>query len=402
LIFDRYFQQKFTWYGSGFSGHDVVYCLTYHFEIISQNISVERNKEMKKKIVAAVLAAVMVFSLTACQGNPLAKDEIIPSDESTSDSFEMPPKENVLSSEPAEGELDAETAQLLYNNYIDINNYMVGRLYESLERYFNYVDIESEEFKLLDEEDNYYDCYSISDSKIEDLEETYEIVNGKSEKDALDQAFLDLYPSIKSLMLTLNEIYDYTDMETYKVDDFAKSQEHHAALMSALNEYTLAEEAFRNELNTLADQRQAEELEQLKAEGYEVIYSLIMTINLAQELESELYRQEVWDDNILDMDMTTIKPLYDEFASYVDTVLAYSEDSEALSKEGLNSGSLALYVMHMKDALKSINRVLAKVEAGEALDSSDLISTMPGQCSLSAFADGVSDMIDAYNNIYFY
>ncbi len=357
---------------------------------------------MKKKIFAAGLAAVMALSLTACQGNPFAKDEIIPSDESSSDSFEMPSKDNVLGNEPAEGELDEETAQLLYNNYIDINNYMVGRLYESLERYFNYVDIESEEFKLLDEEDNYYDCYSISDSQIEDLEETYEIVNGKSEKDALDQAFLNLYPSIKSLMLTLNEIYDYTDMETYKVDNFAKSQEHHVALMSALNEYTLAEEAFRNELNTLAAQRQEEELAQLKEEGYEVVYSLIMTINLAQELESELYRQEVWDDNILDMDLTTIKPLYDEFASYVDTVLAYSEDSEALSKEGLNSGSLALYVMHMKDALKSFNRVLAKVEAGEALDSSDLISTMPGQCSLSAFSEGVSDMIDAYNNIYFY
>lgn len=358
---------------------------------------------MKKKILTTLIAAVMLFSLTACQGiSPNSSKE-----EDGSDSLSLPSK--TLGSEESnptitpDVELSDDEAQELYNTYIDINNAMVGRIYDSLNRYFTYVDFDSEEFKLLDESYDYYDCYSLS-SPLRDVETAYELVSKKSNKDALDQAFLDMYPSINTLMQTLNEISDYTSPKTYLEDGYAKSQEQHTALMSVINEYFDTGDIFMAELSTVAQQRQMENLEQMKADGYVVLYSLNMVINYAQEIESELYYQDVWDDNILDMDLTTIQPLYDAFSTYVDTVLAYSEDDDALRAEGLgNSGNLSLFVMYMKSTRESLSKVLAKVEAGEPLSQSDtMITSLAGQCNLSSFAEGLSDMIDSYNRLISY
>lgn len=361
---------------------------------------------MKKKIFTTLIAVAMVFSMTACQGLSSDKGTQDKTDDG-SDSLSLPPKtlesENDSQADTSLGELDEETEHELYNLYIDINNAMVGRINDSLNRYFDYVSTESEEFQLWEEGGDYYDCYSVTSAQ-SDVETAYEILGGKAEKDALDQAFLDMYPSITSLMQTLNEISDYTSPKTYLEDGFAKSQEQHTALLSVLDEYFTTGNIFINELSIVADQRQMEDLEELKAEGYEILYSLNMVINLAKQVENELYLQEVWDENILDMDLTVIQPLYDEFSEYVDAVLAYSEDDDALRAEGLgNSANMSIFVMNMKSTRDSLSKVLAKVEAGEPLSEFDTaITSIAGQCSLSSFAEGVSDMIDSYNRLIAY
>lgn len=361
---------------------------------------------MKKRIFTTLITIVMAFSMTACQGLSSDKGSTNKADDGT-DSITMPAK--TLGSEgenpagtPA-GELDEETERKLYNLYININNAMLGRINDSLNRYFDYVSTESEEFQLWEEGGDYY-CYSVSSTIISDVEEAYKILSGKAEKNALDQAFLNMYPSITSLMQTLNEINDYTSPKTYLEDNFAKSQEHHTALLSVLEEYFTAGNTFLDELTVVANQRQMENLEQMKAEGYEVMYSINMVMLLAQQIEDELYVQGVWDDNILDMDLTTIQPLYDAFSTYVDAVLVYSEDNDALRAEGLsNSGNLSLFVMYMKSTRESLSKVLAKVEKGEPLSYADtMITSLAGQCNLSSFAEGISNMIDSYNRIISY
>lgn len=358
---------------------------------------------MKKKILTTLIATAMIVSLTACSGIPGSSR-----DDDGTDSLSLPAKtlgsgEDDPAVTPA-GELDEETEHELYNLYIDINNAMVGRINDSLNRYFNYVNSESEEFQLWDGDYDYYDCYSVTSSTQSDVETAYEILGSKAEKDALDQAFLDMYPSLTSLMQILNEISDYTSAKTYLEDGYAKSQEHHTTLLGVLDEYFTTGNLFINELSIVANQRQMENLESLKEEGYEVLYALTMVIELARQIEDELYLQDVWDDNILDMDLTTIQPLYDAFSTYVDTVLVYSEDNDALRAEGLsNSGNLSLFVMYMKSTRESLSKVLAKVEAGEPLSQSDtMITSLAGQCNLSSFEQGVSDMIDSYNRLISY
>ncbi|MCM1193751.1 MAG: YiiG family protein [Butyrivibrio sp.] len=357
---------------------------------------------MKKKFLAASLSTAMVLSLAACQGVSTGRSDS--RDDDGSDSLSLPPK--TFGSEdgaPAAVELDEETEQELYNAYIDVNNAMVGRIFDSLDRYFTYVDFESDDFRLLDENDPYYTCYTVTSDIRSDIETAYEIAASKTEKDALDQAFLDMYPYITTLVQTLNEISDYTDLEAYREDNYAKSQEHHTALLNVLEAYYTTGDTFRYELSIVAEERQQAELEEMKAEGYVVFYSLNMVINLARDIDNELYMQGVWDENILDMDLTVIQPMYEEFSKYVDDVLAYSEDEEALSAEGLRgSAYLSLFVSHMKSTRESLEKVLAKVEKGEPLSEGDMMFTLAGQCSISSFEAGLSDMIDMYNTIISY
>ncbi len=350
---------------------------------------------MKKKIIATLISMVMAFSLTACQDVSPQKDDTDDADDET-ESASLPPKTNT-----AEGELSEETEFELYNLYISTNNNIVGPIIDSLQRYSDYVNLESEEFTLWEESDGRYDCSFLSDSIIEDLDRAYEILESKGEKDALDQAFLEMYSPLRATVEALKAIYEYTDYDTYLEDNYAKSQEHHTALLKALSEYLPTEEAFLTELTVVSDQRHREELEQMKEEGWVVTYSLNMVIDLGQQLVNELDSQGVWDDNILDMDLTKIKPLYDEFSTYVDAVLEYDQDDEALSAEGFqNSGYWATFIMAMEDSRDSISAVLAKVEAGEPLDEFDTsITSLPGMCNLTSFMEGVSDMIDNYNRL---
>lgn len=365
---------------------------------------------MKKKVFSFMLASAMVLSLAACEGVPSmgsGNSSAGNTGDSPSDSFQMPPKDiggDIEEGSTATGELDEDTVQQLYNTYIDINNLMLGRLNDSLGKYFEYVDVESEEFKLLDESYQHYFCYSLSNSQLQSIEWAYETASSKGEKDALDQAFLALYPSLTSLAQALDDIGDYTADDTYLEDGFARSQEQHTALLSVLEEYFATGGLFMDELNAVASERQAAQLERMKEEGYEVLYAMNMLINLAQSIESELYAQEVWDDNILDMDLTVIQPLYDEFSTYVDSILAYDDDEEALSAEGLNNSAYWMtFVMYAEDTRDSISMVIEKVKKGEPLDQYDtMITSMPGQCSLTSFADGISRIIDSYNSIISY
>ena len=366
---------------------------------------------MKKKLLTLVLATAMVLSLPACGDVSSTGNRSSSADNASdaSDSFQMPPKdiggtEGNTEDSAAGGELDEDTAQELYNTYIDINNFMLGRINDSLEIYFSYVDIESEEFKLLDESYQHYICYSVLDSQLKSIEWAYETASSKGEKDALDQAFLNLYPHITALAQALNDIEIYTSYDAFLDDDFAKSQEQHTALLSVLGDYFTAGDLFMDELSIVASERVAAQLERLKAEGYEVLYAMNMVINLAQNIESELYNQGVWDENILDMDLTTIQPLYDEFSAYVESILAYDDDEEALAAEGLNNSPYWFtFVMYTEDMGDSLSQVLEKVNNGEALSDTDLMfSSTPGQCSLTSFSEGISRVIEAYNNIISY
>ena len=358
---------------------------------------------MRRKTTIILTALIMACSVTACQG---AADSISKSVSGNRDTKEAEVQENSASAETETaadvGTLSEMEEQKLYNTYIDINNFMVDRLTDSLERYFHYVDIEQEEFTLLDADDEYFSCYSISDSNIKKVENAYELVNSKGDKNELDEAFLKMYPSLNSVISTLNEIETYTDMKSYLDDDYAKAKEYHTKLMDVLGEYIDTSDAFMTELDVVAREHREEAYAQMKEEGYEVFYAMNKAIDLANEIMDELYDQEVWDENILDMNLEKIQPLYDEFVTYVDELIAFDENEEKLNAEGLykNSGYWSWFLRDLKSTKTSLTEVLHKVENGEELSYSDqLTGSIAGNCSLSSFATGLSALIDDYNRI---
>lgn len=360
---------------------------------------------MKKIALPIILAVSMILSMSACGGsstktganNSLAESES--SSQSTDSNSQGTDSKGIGDSESREAEIgqDVEAQQELYNEYIEVNNFMVGRLNDSLERYFHYVNFQ-EEFEPIDKD---YDCYSIMDSLFTHLEKANSQATAKGEKDALDQAFLAMYPSINQLMTTLNDIAEYTDIKSYLDDDYAKGKEYHTLLWTALNEYQVTGDAFMTELSRIAEEKNNAYLEELKNAGLDVMYCVNMVMNLAQAIETEFYTEEVTDENILDMNMEIIQPMYDEFVAEVEKLLEYSKDEEKLKAEGIpyNSVSWEFFLSSMKDTKKSLTEIMQHVKDNEPLSYSDtLITTIAGNTSIGSFQTGISEMIDNYND----
>lgn len=354
---------------------------------------------MRGKTSVILTALIMACSVTACQGAASSISKSIISENRATTETDQP---ETLSSTETElsGEEQEEQEQELYNSYIEINNFMLGRVSDSLERYFNYVDIEQEEFTLLDPDYDYYDCYSLSGNYIKEVENAYELASSKSDKSALDEAYLKMYPSLSCVISTLNDIEVYTDMKSFLDDDFQKAKEYHTTLMGALSEYFDTGEAFMTELDIVASERQEKAYEQMKEEGYEVLYAMNRVMDLASDIESELYDQGVWDENILDMDLEKIQPLYDEFIANVDALLEYDKDEEKLAAEGISKyGWWNSFIRDLKETKVSLTEVLQKVKDGEELSQFDMGSSFAGHCSLSSFDAGLSSLINDYNNM---
>lgn len=346
---------------------------------------------MKRRLAAAFAVMMLAVTVTGCAGKTPAAS-VDEADHETSVQEEEPEEE-----EPAE--LSEEEEQELYNLYIDLNNTMVGRLSSSLSKYFEYVDFQ-EEFTLLDGED--YFCYSVSESTLEDLDRADELVARKQEKSEVDEAYIALSPVVRELIQALNEVQAYTDEDSFLEDDFAKGKELHAVVWKSCNEYEPLGTDFVDRLSTVASAQRAEDLEQMKEEGYVVTHALVSMISTAQEIQTAIYEQGIEDDSMmLQLDTEALQPLYDRYLEEVETVLGYLHDEEALTNEGYPTQSA--YYMTFEDAVENsaeeLKEIFRKVAEQEEPGGYGIVNVFTVDGSIAGFDNKVSAMIDDYNRM---
>lgn len=350
---------------------------------------------MKKKLIFIVAFTLLICNLTACGSTPgttqRSSDPNLKTEAGNSSPNESKTPDPVI-------EFSEEDEQELYNLYVDINNYMVGRLYDSIERYFKYVAFE-EEFSLIE---NNYTCYSLSDSQLKKIEDAYTIASSKSEKTALDEAFLAMYPSLTTIFDTLDSIYEYSDLKSYMDDDYAKAKEYHAVLWTSYAEYEETGTAFMEELDIVAQERLVESLKVMQEEGYEVFYNINMVFIYADIIQAELYYQGITDENLIEMDLEEIQPLYDEFVGYVETILSYKDNSEQLRYEGIpeHSAYWSTFLSALKDTKVSLTGIIQRVKDQKPVSSYELnMHAFTGDDTIASFEAGVSKMISDYNHM---
>ncbi|MCH5271667.1 MAG: YiiG family protein [Lachnospiraceae bacterium] len=349
---------------------------------------------MKKKIISIITLALLICTLTACQdmSHVIPYETTLPSiTESKDSSTEESETPDTVAEFSEEEELE------LYNLYVEIYNYMNGRMYDSIDRYFTYVAFE-EEFSLIGD---HYSCYSLSDTQIKKVEDAYTIVSSKNEKTSLDEAFLAMYPSLSTILSTMDSIYDYADLKSYMDDDYARAKEYHAVLWAALAEYATTSMTFMAELDIVAQERMEASLQIMKDEGYIVFYDINMMFNCAGAIQTELYNQGITDENLIEMDLETIQPLYDEFVGYVEEILAYADDSEQLRFEGIpeNSAYWHTFLQALKDTKVSLTGIIQRVKDQKPVSSFDLDMSyaFPGDDTIASFNTGIDKMISDYN-----
>lgn len=347
---------------------------------------------MRRKLAAACAVMMIAATVAGCAGKtPAASaDE---TDQEASVQEEEPEEE------PAD--LSEEEEQELYNLYIGLNNTMVGRLSSSLSKYFEYVDFQ-EEFTLLNGED--YFCYSL-ESTLDDMDRADELVARKQEKSEVDDAYVALSPVMRELIQALNDVQEYTDEDSFLEDDFAKGRELHAVVWKSCNEYEPLGTAFVEKLSAVASAQRADDLEQMKAEGYVVTYSLVSMISTAQEIQTAIYEQGIEDDSMmLQLDTEALQPLYDRYMEEVETVLGYLNDEEALTNEGYPTQSA--YYVTFEDAVENsaeeLKEIFRKVEEQEEPGGYGIVNVFTVDGSIAGFNNKVSAMIDDYNRMISY
>ena len=348
----------------------------------------------KKNMISIVALGLLLCTLTACQDT----SHVIPRDNTSSYLTESKDSSTEGSgTQDTVVEFSAAEELELYNLYVDIYNYMYGRMYDSIDRYFKYVAAE-EEFSLIG--DN-YSCYSLSDTQLKKVEEAYTMASSKSNKNALDEAFLAMYPSLSTIFDTLESIYKYSDLKSYLDDDYAKAKEYHAVLWAALAEYETTSMIFAQEVIIENQARTEETLQILEEEGYVVSYNIKMMFICAENIQAELYYQGITDENLIEMDLEAIQPLYDEYVGYVEEILAYADNSEQLRFEGIpeNSGYWSTFLRSLKNTKVSLTGIIQRVKDQKPVSSFylDMNHAFAGEDTIASFNQGVKDMINDFN-----
>ncbi len=338
----------------------------------------------------------MVASLSVLAAGCSGKTSETPKSESGNETAEQEIEE-----EEEAAELSEEEEQELYNLYISINNYMLGRLSSSLSKYFEYVEFQ-EEFELLDED---YFCYSISESMFDDLDRADELSGRKQEKSELDETYAALSPVLRELATVLNEVYEYTDEDSFQDDDYAKGKELHASVWKSCNEYEAVGMDFMDKLGNVASEQREQELEEMKEQGYVVAYSLVRMISTAQEIQTAIYEQGIEDDSMmLELDTEALQSLYDQYMEETETVLGYLKNEEALTNEGFPVQSA--YYVTFEDAVQNsaeeLKEIFRKVAEQEAPNGYGIVNPFTVDGSIAGFNNKVSAMIDEYNRMISY
>lgn len=343
---------------------------------------------MRRKIMSVVCAAVIMS--VAVMGCSKEDSVIVPVEEST--------EELVIEEESEEpAGLSEEEEQKLYNTYIDINNVMVGRYYDVLDRYFKYVD-DQEEFMLLGD---YYSGISLISSFYESMDQADELLSRKTERTEVDDAYAALSPVMRELALALDEVSDYTDDDGYEKDDFAKGKELHAIIWNDYHEYEVLGENFLNKLGAVASEKRADDMAELEAEGYVVTYAIMKMVSTAQEIQAAIYEQGIDDSTMLELDIETLQPLYDQYMEDVQMVQNYLTDENTMMEEGYPVRSA--YFQSFKDAVGKSKEELEEIfehvgnqtpVSAVSITNAFIVSGTP-----SGFDSKVSAIISNYNTM---
>lgn len=351
--------------------------------------------KMNRKLTAIIATGLLLISAAGCENaKEVAKDALT----DISAPAQMTNSSEAASENGQVSDMELNEAEVIkFNAYINVNNFMVDRLDLVINSYFNHVAYQ-EEFEVLGGD---YWCNSLLSSNKEELEEAHQLAVKEPSFGPLDEAFEAMYPDLKAMMDALDEVYEYTDTKSYLDDDYAKAKELHAVIFSSYTKYEELGSKFMVELDIVANQRKQDDLKRLQEEGFYARYSAIKLLTTAQEIQSAIYEQGVYDENLLDLDIAAIDPLYQQLLKDIDECNKYMSDADQLAKEGfVTTGvSTRFFLDAMKEMKVALTETIQRVKEGKPLQSYEINTSFSASGSISNYDAKLGDLIDQYNNL---
>lgn len=350
---------------------------------------------MRKRTLLIGILIAAVVGVSGCKSGGAAPAGADQSSVSESASEESASED---ASEETEAADSSDEDNELYNYYVGVYNMITGGMNEALNGYFDHVPYQAE-FTKVDESD--YWCYRVTDSDMEMLESAYGLINAKTDKDDLDNAFMELYPVMKDLGQAINEVEDYTNMKSFLDDDYAKGSELHTRIYDDYQKYDPLSQKYLDVADPIFAEADAKELKEMKDQGYEMSYAVSVAINTAQEIQEALYESGVEDKDIIQLDTTAIQPLYDRYVTEVTACTDIYKDPAKMGEDAYLSGNTYLEqcLSSMKDSKVALTDILQRVANQEPVDEAELGFAFAPDGTIAKYDETVSAMIDSYNNM---
>ena len=254
--------------------------------------------------------------------------------------------------------LDEETMDLVkYNIYVELNNTIVEIL-DDIDNYFLVVDT-AEEFQFRDDAEYSYG-YRIKGFNMDAVEDAELVYNVAPAYETLDGLVEKMLPSMREIMETFDAIDD--SEYTYEENQYQQPKENHARLMACLEEFTTYAYEYLDQIDIIADERNAIQEAGMLEEGRLIIYNFSHMLTLSSQILDEIYDQGIDDYNLTELDLTPIYPLFEEMQA---TAAAYNEavnDNNQLMLESLSSRQV--YEGDWNGLIQAFEWMIKQVESG--------------------------------------
>lgn len=308
---------------------------------------------MKKERGLALLLTLLLLVSAGCTPSGSADDG-----QATGTPAPTPTQEPTPTPEPEET-LDPEIVdQLKYNIYVELNNKMVDVL-DTLYDYYEVVEY-AEGFALLPDSPYSYK-YGISGYNTDILEDALLVAGMEPAYETLDDLTLQIIEPMRALMNTFSEISHNYD---YAANQYAKPKEYHKVIQAnaAIFEYLAFE--YMEALQEMSIERVEADEQRMKEEGQLLAYNFSHSITIVKRITDECYRQGISDYNIVELDLTPIRPLYQELLDTIDAYKAAAGDNDQLMMESMTSDG-AYHIGTQIDRMASaIDWMIRQVESG--------------------------------------
>lgn len=352
---------------------------------------------MKKwnKIIAIACGLSLTASvLTGCGQNLFKAAEGNSVEEDRSDNHRKrggketnPPEKETT--EPTE-EIDAETMELIkYNIYVEMNNYMV-KLLDNIDSYY-LVAAPDDEFSLLPDSKYTYG-YNISYLNMDIIDDALTVADMEPalELDALTKEIAEPMRTLAETFNTINKAGG-----SFADNQYELPKNLHPVIQENAETFYSMALAYIDGVDTLAEEHVAKEEAKMLEEGRLIIYNASHAITLANKILDECYAQEISDVNLGELDLTNIRPLYEELTV---TVNAYNEacsDKDQLMKESLSSSPL---YGNLDSLVQAVEWMIGTAENHTSIREDEIDLSPLG--SIGHIYEVLSNCISSYNNAF--
>lgn len=341
-----------------------------------------------------VTAMLTVAVLSGCSSSPAklggTSDKRNESREVTAPAAEGSAESNAENEAAAqtEAEIDPEVMDSIkYNIYVKTNNYIIEVL-ENIESYYTVV-ADAEEFSLLPDSGYTYKYGIVGlDSSI--VDDALSVSKMEPAYDTLDALMQQIAEPMKALMSTFSDISHSGD---FADNQYAKAKEFHTVVQANAANFVVLGYQFLDGVDIIANERVAAEEEQMKESGALIAFNSSHAITVANNIITECYNQGIDDYNLIELDLTTIKPLYDELVATVEAYNTAVADNNQLVKESLSN---APFNGLLDSLIQSVEWMIKQVESQTPIED-PTIETLGSIYHINVV---LSNCIDRYNSTF--